>query len=238
MTYTKYLIGERFKNNKGFEYEIIGYCFDLKNSHKKRRIRFDSGYECVISTPNIKHGTIIDYGNPTVLNIGYGEKHIDNKLLYSRWYKMLSRCYDVNSHNYKWYGANGVYVCERWLHYKNYEKDVSSMDNYKEMVENPNLWNIDKDIVEKGNKCYCPDKCKIVSKYENISETIDRNKSTTSVSRSPVIQMDKNFKILNEYPSIKNASIATGVNSQGISLCCNGKLKTSGGFIWKHKRDL
>ena len=50
--------------------------------------------------------------------------------------------------------------------------------------------------------------------------------------------MDKNFKILNEYPSIKNASIATGVNSQGISLCCNGKLKTSGGFIWKHKRDL
>lgn len=235
MAYTKYLIGERYKNNNGFWYEIIGYCSGIKNSHKKRIVRFDSGYECEISTPNIITGNIIDYGRPTVLNIGYGTKNVENKVLYIRWYKMLSRCYDEKSHNYKWYGAKGVYVCDRWLHYSNYVEDISNMENYNHLINNPNLWNIDKDIICSGNMCYSPEKCRIVSKYDNISETIDRNNKTTSVARSPVIQMDKNMNILNEYPSIKRASIETGVNSQCISLCCRGRLKTSGGFIWKYK---
>lgn len=238
MSYSKYLIGERYKNNKGFYYEIIGYCTGVNNSHKKRVVRFDSGYECVIDTPNIKKGTIIDYGRPTVLGVGYGVKKVENKLLYKRWYKMLSRCYDTSSQNYKWYGGKGVYVCDRWLRYENYEKDISSMDNYDNLMKYPNLWNVDKDIIDSNNKCYCPDKCLIVSKYDNISEAIDRNSNTTSVSRSPVVQLDKLGNILNVYPSIKKASIETNVSYQCISLCCRGKLKTSGGFIWKYKKDI
>ena len=238
MKYSKYLIGERYLNNKGFAFEIVGYCEGVKNSHKKRIVKFDSGYQCVVSTPNILKGTIVDYGRPTVLGVGYGVKYVKNKILYNRWYKMLSRCYDKTSQNYEWYGAKGVYVSDRWLKYENYEKDIMSMENYEELINNPNLWNIDKDILFPGNKCYCKTKCLIVSKYKNISEAIDRNSSTSTVSRSEVAQFTKDGKILFVYPSIRNASLKTGINSQCISLCCRGKLKTSGGFIWKYKRDL
>ena len=238
MAYTKYLIGERFKNNKGFYYEIVGYCEGVPNAHKKRVARFDSGYECVIATPSILTGDITDYGRPTVLGVGYGVSKVKNRLLYTRWYKMLSRCYDTNSHNYKWYGGNGVYVCDRWLRFENYEKDISSMDNYDNLIKQPSLWNIDKDIIDSNNKCYCPEKCVIVSKYDNISETIDRNSNTTSVARSVVVQLDKLGNVLNTFPSIKRASAETNTSYQGISSCCRGKLKTSGGFIWKYKKDL
>jgi hypothetical protein len=30
------------------------------------------------------------------------------------WYNMLSRCYKKTAHNYKWYGAIGVTVCQEW----------------------------------------------------------------------------------------------------------------------------
>jgi hypothetical protein len=33
---------------------------------------------------------------------------------YSIWSKMKARCYDANMDNYRYYGALGTYVCERW----------------------------------------------------------------------------------------------------------------------------
>lgn len=237
MSYKRYLIGEHFFNNKGFRYEIVGYCNEYVNNHKKRVVRFDSGYECVVNTPNILTGNIVDYGRPTVLGIGYGCKSVGNRNLYTRWYKMLSRCYDSSSHNYKWYGLKVVYVCDRWLRYENYEKDIMSMDNYNYLESSPSLWNIDKDIVRKGNKCYCKEMCKIVRKCENVHETINRNKNTSAVVMKKVVQMDKNFNIINHYDSMKIASVATGIKASNISACCRGKCKTSGGFIWKYHRD-
>lgn len=35
------------------------------------------------------------------------------------------------------------------------------------------------------------------------------------------------------YNSIKEAAIAVGITSAGISLCCNGKRKTAGGYHWE-----
>lgn len=49
-----------------------------------------------------------------------------------------------------------------------------------------------------------------------------------------VIKLSANNEILHFYPSTKQAERETGINSSGISRCCNGKIKTSGGFFWKY----
>lgn len=33
---------------------------------------------------------------------------------YSRWYGMMSRCYNLDDEAYKWYGGRGITVCEEW----------------------------------------------------------------------------------------------------------------------------
>lgn len=35
---------------------------------------------------------------------------------YRAWSNAKTRCYNSNDHRYKWYGARGIQVCDRWLH--------------------------------------------------------------------------------------------------------------------------
>jgi hypothetical protein len=35
--------------------------------------------------------------------------------LYKTWIRMIDRCTNPKAHNYRWYGAKGVTVCDRWL---------------------------------------------------------------------------------------------------------------------------
>ena len=50
-----------------------------------------------------------------------------------------------------------------------------------------------------------------------------------------VIQLDLNDNVLNEFESIKQAGQETGVFATSISACCNGRIKSSGGFKWRKK---
>ena len=50
-----------------------------------------------------------------------------------------------------------------------------------------------------------------------------------------VIQLDLNDNVLNEFESIKQAGQETGVSRCSISSCCNGKIKSAGGYKWRRK---
>ena len=52
-----------------------------------------------------------------------------------------------------------------------------------------------------------------------------------------VVQLDADENIVNEYKSIKEASLISGVNTTNISHCCKGKQKTAGGFRWIFKKN-
>jgi hypothetical protein len=54
----------------------------------------------------------------------------------------------------------------------------------------------------------------------------------------PVIQLSKDGLFISEYVSAVEASLKTGIQRMGISLAARGRLKTSGGFIWKFKTIL
>lgn len=51
----------------------------------------------------------------------------------------------------------------------------------------------------------------------------------------PVIQYDLNMNIIAEYVGAREAGRKTGYNQSNITKCCNGKVKTAGGYIWRYK---
>lgn len=51
--------------------------------------------------------------------------------------------------------------------------------------------------------------------------------------KKPVVQYDLLNNEIAKYESISDAARKTKINRKGINDCCNGKLKTSGGYIWK-----
>lgn len=62
----------------------------------------------------------------------------------------------------------------------------------------------------------------------SVSFTNNPNKS------KQIIQLDKEYNIINEYPSINEAE-RNGFSHSKIIDCCRGKRKTHKGFIWKYK---
>jgi hypothetical protein len=53
-----------------------------------------------------------------------------------------------------------------------------------------------------------------------------------------VLQYDSNMNLIKEWDTITQASNDLNIYNSNISMCCNGKLKTTGGFIWKYKNTL
>ena len=50
-----------------------------------------------------------------------------------------------------------------------------------------------------------------------------------------VLQLSKEGELIAEYPSTCEASRQTGCSQSSICSCCKGKLKSTGGYIWKYK---
>ena len=50
-----------------------------------------------------------------------------------------------------------------------------------------------------------------------------------------VIQYTLDGQFLAEYPSVTEASKQNGIGVSNICICCKGKAKTAGGYIWKYK---
>lgn len=79
-------------------------------------------------------------------------KDVDNKYYasYRVWQMMLHRCYNIE-HQKKRPSYKECFVCNDWLFYSNFKKWFD--ENYIEGYE------LDKDILVKGNKVYSPDTC-------------------------------------------------------------------------------
>jgi hypothetical protein len=69
------------------------------------------------------------------------------------------------------------------------------------------------------------------------SEKIRQSKlNKPSLKKSPVLQFDKNMNLIQEFPSITEASLYINIPyTAAICECCQGKRKSAYGFIWKYK---
>ena len=160
-----------------------------------------------------------------IMDIKKGRSHI----LYDRWNSMIHRCYNVNDDDYSNYGNKGVYVCDEWLIFSNYVKDIESKDNYNLLKENPKSWEIDKDILICNNKCYSNSTTLIVSKTDNARQSQIK-------TMKKVCQLTTDGQLINVFESITQASKHLGIFKQSIYQCCNGKCKTAGGFKWEYQK--
>lgn len=53
--------------------------------------------------------------------------------------------------------------------------------------------------------------------------------------RKPILQFDLNGNFIREWAHAREAAETLGLNKRAIYGACTGRLKTSGGFVWKRK---
>ena len=51
----------------------------------------------------------------------------------------------------------------------------------------------------------------------------------------PVLQYDLLGNFIKEWPGVRKIEKELGIKYQSISMCCNGKIKTAGGYVWRFK---
>lgn len=156
-------VGQRYISNNGYWARCVDYVnanditvkfeeypIELHtqwNSFRNSRFRFPIG----------KYGNIND--------IGCRDKNGLISKEYSSWSSMFKRCYSPSViKNRPTY--NNKSVCNDWILYSNFLKWIKSQENYMLWSQNNN-WCVDKDILEKGNAVYAPDKCLLVPEYIN-----------------------------------------------------------------------
>jgi len=138
--------------------------------------------------------------NDWVGNVNVGGKKIREYVL---WNSMLKRCFDEKLKQ-RQPTYEGVTCSKEWLSMTTFIEDVSQMRGYG--LEG---WQLDKDILQKGNKLYSKDTCCFVPLEVNILLT-------------------KRDKCRGEYPVGVNFDKATGKFKANIKI--NGKTKHLGRF--------
>lgn len=138
--------------------------------------------------------------NTSGLLYGVGIRDIpsngDNRPAYLRWKAMIARCYSEAVHENR-PSYKGCDISAGWTYFSNFKKWYD--ENYIEG------YHLDKDILKKGNKIYCPQYCRFVPGYINTLMAQKKSPVTgfpgvhfcgkTKKFRSTVIMYDKKVHI-------------------------------------------
>lgn len=109
-------------------------------------------------------------------------------IIYNKWRAMLQRCYG-KSYIKRERTYDDCYVCEEWLNFQNFAKWME--ENYYEIPGTK--MHLDKDILKKGNKEYCPEYCCFVPAEINL--IFSRNNSKNNKDDIGVDEIHKKKKI-------------------------------------------
>lgn len=64
-----------------------------------------------------------------------------------------------------------------------------------------------------------------------------RNEKASKALSKPIVQIDKSGLIIGVYDSTRQIERELNINHSSISQCCNGKLKSCGGFKWEYLEE-
>ena len=148
-------VGKVCKSKSSGDFKIVKY-----NGSKDVDIQFlKTGYETTVQLGNIKSGKVKDPYSPSVYGVGIlGTKYLSavNGALtkeYELWTSMLSRCYnDTYKKRQPTYEG-----CEASENFKSYEHFYEWC--HKQVGFNNEGWQLDKDLLVKGNKFYSEYSC-------------------------------------------------------------------------------
>ena len=93
--------------------------------------RCDCGKEKDINGSSLRRGLIVSCGcynkeivSKMKLKHGHNRKIKGKSLTYTTWDKMMERCYNKKCREYKFYGAKGITVDEKWHDFQNFLNDM------------------------------------------------------------------------------------------------------------------
>ena len=193
-------VGKVCKSLNSGDFEVVKY-----NNAKDVEVRFvNTGYEMVARLGNIRNGKVKDPYSPSVYGIGIlGTKYPSaingrNTKEYVLWNNMLERCYSDTSKK-----RNPTYIgCEVSDNFKSYEYFYEWC--HKQIgfgVEgNGNPFQLDKDLLIKGNKVYSEYSCvfipteinSLLTKREALRGTHLIGVSWSKTNKAFMAQVNKN----------------------------------------------
>ena len=189
-------VGKVFKSKLSGDFKMLKY-----NDKKNIEIEFlKTGYRKVAEMKEVRNGSIKDPYSPSVYGVGItgtrypvSEGGVHTKE-YDLWTGMLQRCYS-DTIKKKRPTYEGCEVSENFKHYEYFYEWCNKQTGF----ENEG-WQLDKDLLIKGNKVYSEDYCVFLPQEINsllIKSTASRGKHLIGVywsktSKSFVAQVRKN----------------------------------------------
>ena len=162
------IVGKEFLTKEGYVVKIVNYIND-----KDCDIQFNDARRTTLRNyrfSQVKNGQVKNPYHKSVYGVGFiGEGEYKSKIngiitkVYTLWKHVLRRCYlsevDIKTYSYK-----DVTICEEWHNFQNFAEWIDKNYNSKVMEG----WQLDKDILVKGNKIYSPETCAFVPQEINI----------------------------------------------------------------------
>ncbi len=159
-------------------------------SHRQYLCQCDCGNQTVITVENLRSGNTKSCGcyrredTARRKTIHGHTRRGKRSSTYDRWSHMIQRCENHKNKEYRWYGARGIKVCERWHEFSNFLAD---------MGEAPDNLTLDR-IDPNGN--YEPNNCRWITQYEQ----------TNNTRRNVVISSDIGELTMSQFCRAKNIS--------------------------------
>lgn len=223
-------IGEIRCNNKGSRFIIESKDYDRSDlKHTYYKIRFlESGYVDSVRSDSITNGYVKDNLSRSCCGVGMigyinSREHFKE---YEIWRDMLYRCYCKNDKSYKYYGAKGVTVCDRWHRFDIFFQDIPYIPGYNYELFFQNKLRLDKDILSGENKIYSP----ITTMW--VSDTVNQKRRALEYN-----QRNKKFAVFPDGHTecITNVGAFCAMHNlhrQNVNLCLSGKQKATKGFTF------
>lgn len=165
MSHREKYLGKILETKNYGSYEVIDYV-----NWENITVRFiQTGYVTKTRLEHLKDGVIKDYLYPSIYGIGcYGspDTHCKSPAAVV-WLGILRRCYDEDRVEAAYYDVN---VCTQWHNFLNFETWVTKQPNF-----DTKGWELDKDLLIKGNKLYSPETCVYIPKAVNAALTKREN---------------------------------------------------------------
>lgn len=160
------LLGKEFTTN------TCGKCvvIDYHNCQEVTVMFYDPVYITKCEYGNLRKGNVKNRIYPSYYGKGYmgvGKYSSKDRKIYDLWAKMLERCYNEKVRD-KQPTYLVVTVCDEWLNFQNFAAWCEAQDFFNAKDDKGRPYQLDKDILIKGNRVYSPETCCFVPKDINL----------------------------------------------------------------------
>lgn len=181
------MIGTVFKTNNSGECIVVDYV-----NYENVTVEFvETGYKAKTRMDNLIRGKVKDYLSPSLYGVGIIGCEVSTKerksKIFSYWNNMLKRCYCNKSLEVS-PSYEDCQVSENFKNYQYFKEWCFQQIGFEEVDRNGKSFQLDKDILVKGNRIYSEDTCCFVPKEINMFSVIrakDRGECLIGVGYKP-----------------------------------------------------